>query len=630
MFNKTILIATVLFFSGHLLAQKSSNIFIIPEPVTIKGGNGGFDIKKGVTIQLINVNDSVKKIATDFAARFLKVTGLPLKMNMAKVPIKGSIVFAKSTVKIPVAEGYELHVNQDNIKIAANDAAGYFYAVQSLYQLLPPEFFSIKPQYNKKWVARSVSITDYPRFKWRGLMLDVARHFFTKDEVKRFIDEMVVYKYNILHLHLTDDEGWRVEIKTLPKLTEVGAWRGEQKGKWANTKTIDPNEPKTYGGFYTHDDIRELVKYAAERFVNIMPEIDAPGHSRAAAASYPQLSCSEGPHTVFDGTRNINWPVAVVDNTLCPANEFTYEFFDKVFTEVAMLFPFEYIHTGGDECSKNFWLANDGVKALMKKENLKDGHEVQSYFSRRLAKIVESKGKKFMGWNEIIDGGAPPSAAVMAYRSEDWGTKASQLGHKTIMTPLEYTYLDYFQGDSLIDPPIYDKLRLNQTYKFDPVPTGAIAENILGGQGNLWTEQVPNYRTVQFMIWPRALSLAESLWSPKENKNWEKFAQKVETNMERFDAANIKYSRSMFEAVIEAKRDRDGRLMPVISTEIPGIDIYYSIDESSPDEYYQKYTKPFSLAEEVANIKVVTYRNGKQIGRQINVPVTELAKRVID
>ena len=291
--------------------------------------------------------------------------------------------------------------------------------------------------------------------RWRGLMFDVARHFFTKEQVKQYIDAMVKYKFNLLHLHLTDDEGWRIEIKSLPNLTKVGAYNVKKVGYFGTFSTPTPDEPRDYGGFYTQDDIRELVQYAKERFVNILPEIDVPGHSLAAVVSYPELSCTPGAENyhVRSGEEIMDWshgqpPVALVDNTLCPANEKVYDFMDKVLTEVAKLFPFDYIHMGGDECPKNYWEKSDAIKALMQKEGLKNMEEVQSYFEKRLEKIVESKGKKFMGWDEILEGGLAPDAIVMSWRGIKGGIEAAKQGHQVVMSPTTFVYLDYMQADA--------------------------------------------------------------------------------------------------------------------------------------------------------------------------------------
>ncbi len=316
---------------------------------------------------------------------------------------------------------------------------------------------------------------------------------------------MVKYKYNLLHFHLTDDEGWRVEIKSLPRLTEVGAWSVKRVGTFGRFSPPTPDEPSDYGGFYTQNDIRELVKYAKDRFVNILPEVDVPGHSLSAIVAYPDLSCTPGAdkYHVRAGDRLVNWTdsgqVALMDNTLCPANEKVYVFLDKVFTELAELFPFEYIHIGGDECSKNFWKKSDAVAQLMQREGLKTQEEVQSYFEKRVGKIVESKGKKFIGWDEILEGGLAPNAAVMSWQGVQGGIEAAKAGHPVVMTPKQFVYLDYMQSDRVIEPPVYATLRLKTCYLYEPMPEGVDAKLVLGGQGNLWTEQVYNTRHLQYM-----------------------------------------------------------------------------------------------------------------------------------
>ena len=478
-----------------------------------------------------------------------------------------------------------------------------------------------------------VEITDYPRFGWRGLMFDVARHFFTKQEVEDFIDNMARYKFNLLHMHLTDDEGWRVEIKSLPRLTSVGAWNVKRVGTFGTFSKPGPDEPRNYGGFYTQDDIRELIKYAKDRFINIMPEVDIPGHSMAAIASYPELSCTPGAdkYQVISGEKFIDWHDggfdALEDNTLCPANEKVYPFLDKVFTEIAALFPFEYIHVGGDECAKNFWEQSDAVKQLMQRENLKTMDEVQSYFEKRVEKIVESKGKKLIGWDEILEGGLAPNAVVMSWRGIKGGIEAAKLGHQVVMSPTTFVYLDYMQGDEIYEPPVYATLRLNTTYQFEPVPEGVDPKYILGGQANLWTEQIYNTRHMQYMVWPRSLAVAESLWSPKEKKNWNNFAWKVENNFGRMDLEHVKYSRCMFDPIFTAKKDANDSLLIDLSTEVEGLDIHYSFDNSHPDNYYPKYTEPLSVPKEAIMLKVVTYRGNEVIGRQIDMPISELKRR---
>src|SRR5690606_4772656 len=527
---------------------------------------------------------------------------------------------------------YRLNVTSSGVTLSASEPAGIFYGIQTLYQLLPKEIM-VDSKSEIAWTMPAVTIEDHPRFGWRGLMLDVARHFFTVEEVKDFIDNMARYKFNILHLHLADDQGWRIEIKSLPKLTEVGAWRVEKTGTFGTFSPPTPDEPKNYGGFYTQDQIRELVQYASDRFIQIMPEIDVPGHSLAAIASYPELSCTPGNYRVNSGERFMIWPpgghfYGTLDNTLCPANEKVYDFLDKVFTEVAELFPFEYIHMGGDETARNFWEKSTQIKALMKREKLKNLDEVQSYFVKRVEKIINSKGKKMIGWDEILQGGLAPNATVMSWRGMKGGIQAAKMGHEVVMSPTDFVYLDYMQGDRVIEPPVYASLRLSKTYRFDPLPEGVDPKLIKGGQGNLWTEQIYNMRHAQYMLWPRAFAVAECLWSPTERKDWNDFISRVERHFERFDAANIKYSPAMYDPIFEPSRRKDSTIIMKISTEVEDLDIHYSFDNSFPDEFYPKYTGPLEVPKDASTMKVITYRNGKKIGRMIVMTVDEMKRRI--
>ncbi len=395
-----------------------------------------------------------------FASQLRKATGYTAAVqNTAAVTRTNVISFTLNKAEEADLgnEGYRLEVWPTGAIVKANKPAGLFYGMQTLLQLFPKDIESKTVVARKSWPLPAVRISDYPRFAWRGLMFDVSRHFFTKAQVKEFIDDMVKYKYNILHLHLTDDQGWRLEIKSLPKLTSVGAWRVDKTGTFGTFSTPEADEPRTYGGFYTHEDIKELVQYAGDRFVNILPEIDIPGHSMAAVAAYPELSCTPGTYRVNSGEKFMQWNgdgtfYALIDNALCPANENVYSFMDKVFTEVAELFPFGYIHMGGDECAKNFWEKSDAIKQLMEKEKLKDLHEVQSYFVKRIGKIIESKGKKMMGWDEILEGGLAPGAAVMSWRGVKGGKEAAAAGHEVVMSPNSNVYIDLMQGMVLLNP----------------------------------------------------------------------------------------------------------------------------------------------------------------------------------
>ncbi len=616
------------------LAQSAKNtIAIIPEPVSVKATNGQFLLPQNVVIAT-TAPQELKQPIQVLQDRLSKAAGRKVTVSNASSTAAIRLELNKTADNSIGKEGYKLSVTPKNIVIRANKPAGMFYGVQTLLQLLPKEIESATVVNNVQWTVPAVEVTDYPRFVWRGLMFDVARHFFTKKEVMQFIDDMVRYKYNMLHLHLTDDEGWRLEIKGLPKLTEVGAWNVKKVGYFGTFSAPEPNEPRDFGGFYTQDDIKEIVAYAKERFVDILPEIDVPGHSLAAVVSYPELSCTPEAknYVVRSGEPIMDWsrgapPIALVDNTLCPANEKVYEFLDKVMTQVAELFPFEYIHVGGDETPQNFWEKTPAIQELAKREGLKNMHEVQGYFERRLEKIVLSKGKKFMGWDEIIEGGLAPSAAVMSWRGMKGGIEAAKAGHEVVMSPTTYAYIDYMQADPIIEPRIYASLRLNKTYEFEPLPEGVDPKYIKGGQANLWTEQIYNYRTVQYMTWPRGLAIAESVWSPKEKKNWNNFFNRAEKHFERFDVAERKYARGVYDPIFEVSRTADKKLKIELSTEVEGLDIHYSFDNSFPDRFYPKYTTALVPPKDAVMLKVITYKDKKPVGRMIAMPIEELNKR---
>jgi len=631
------ILATIGFFlfAFILFAQSTTQISLIPLPVSMTQKTGAFHITNKSVIVVPSADADARRVATFLSMSIATPAGFKIPVtNKATAGNSIRFVLLSTPDNTLGNEGYKLSVTPAATVVSANKAAGLFYGVQTILQLLPKEIESKKVEKNIAWTIHSVEITDYPRFGWRGLMFDVSRHFFTKQQVEEFIDDMIKYKFNLLHLHLTDDQGWRVEIKSLPKLTTVGAWNVKKTGTFGEFSSPTPDEPRNFGGFYTQDDIKEIVQYAKDRFVNILPEVDIPGHSLAAVVSYPELSCTPGAENyhVNSGESFMDWshgapPIALVDNTLCPANEKVYDFLDKVFTELAQLFPFEYIHVGGDECPKNFWEKSDAIKALMQKEGLKTQEEVQSYFEKRVEKIVESKGKKIIGWDEILEGGLAPNAAVMSWRGMQGGVAAAKMGHEVVMSPTNFTYLDYMQSDEVMEPPVYAELRLNKTYQFEPVPDSVDPKYIKGGQANLWTEQVYNMRHEQYMVWPRAFAIAEVVWTPKEKKNWNDFVSRVEKQFERFDIAETKYAPSVYDPIFKATKNADNQLVVELSTEIEGLHIYYSFDNSFPDNFYPEYTAPLAVPKDASNLRVITYRNGKPIGRMVTMPVAELKKR---
>lgn len=619
------------------ISQDNKNtISIIPQPVSVEAGPGSFTLSATAKIEIIPGNAELKKVADTLSKKLATASGNNITVNAVSTfsGDAGNIHLSLGNDAVIGKEGYKINVTSQAVTISANTPAGIFYGVQTLYQLLPAQIEAKASVKDIQWTVPVCNITDYPRFGWRGLMFDVSRHFFTKNEVKQYIDQMVKYKFNLLHLHLTDDEGWRIEIKSLPKLTEVGAWNVKRVGYFGTFATPAPDEPRNFGGFYTQDDIRELVQYAKDKFVNILPEIDVPGHSLAAVVSYPDLSCTAGSENyhVRSGEEIMDWshgapPIALIDNTLCPANEKVYVFLDKILTEVAKLFPFEYIHMGGDECPKNFWEKSVAIKALMEREKLKDMEQVQSYFEKRLEKIVESKGKKFLGWDEILEGGLAPSAAVMSWRGIKGGIEAARMKHEVVMSPTTFAYIDYMQGDAITEPHVYATLRLQKAYQFEPVPEGVESQYIKGGQANLWTEQVYTIRHAEYMTWPRGLAIAESVWSPKEKKNFDNFAARVEQQFKRFDESETKYSPAMYDPIFEVSRDTDKPLKITLSTELKGLDIYYTFDNTFPDNFSPKYTEPLTLPKESVMLKVITYRGKDPVGRMIYMPVDELKKR---
>jgi len=626
------LLVGVIFFATAFSQSGVDDIAIIPQPVKVVRGTGYFTLPSTITVsadkapEMVKITDGLKAVFTNTTGYKVAISNagtatIRLKLNTTPDNTLGN-------------EGYHLSVTPTSITITANKPAGIFYGVQTLLQLLPKEINSKTQVAGVKWQAPCAEISDNPRFGWRGLMLDVSRHFFTKQQVKDFIDQMAKYKYNLLHMHLTDDEGWRIEIKSLQRLTSDAATkRVHKEGYWGTFSPPTADEPHTEGGFYTQEDIKELIQYAKDRFIDIMPEVDIPGHSLAAVVAYPELSGTAGAdkYHIISGEPFMDWPgpKGRIDNTLNPANEKVYPFLDKVFTEIAQLFPFPYIHIGGDECAKNFWEQSDAIKALMQRENLKTQEEVQSYFEKRVEKIVESKGKKVIGWDEILEGGLAPDAAVMSWRGIQGGIDAAKQGHEVVMSPTTFAYLDYMQGDAIVEPHVYATLLLKKAYSFEPVPDGVDPKFIKGGQANMWTEQAFNVRHLEYMVWPRALATAECLWSPKEAKNWDSFTNRVEKQFGRFDEAEVKYARSMFDPKFDAVKDSTtGKLSITISNELDGLDTYYSFDNSFPDNFYPKYTQPLTPPKDAVMLKVVNYRGKKQVGQIIAMPLAELQRRI--
>src|ERR1035437_1026920 len=509
---------------------------IIPAPLKAETRAGQFQLSSASRI----VADSeFKNEAQQLAARLRPATGLALKIKSSTTkPAAANILLTTKGADAALgAEGYELSIMTNGIVIRATTAAGIFYGAQSLLQMLPPEIFSAKPVPEVAWEIPCVEISDSPRFAWRGFMLDVRRHFFTKAEVKQVLDLMALYKLNTFHWHLVDDQGWRIQIKKYPKLTSVGAWRDDI-GFGLDPKSATAYDKHGhYGGFYTQRDIREIVAYAAARHITVVPEIEMPGHSSAALTAYPQFACANARIAMSDKG-------GVFTGVYCAGNDATFAFLENVLAEVAHLFPGKYIHIGGDEVVKSNWRNCAECQLRIKTENLKDERELQAYFIRRIEKIVNAHGKNLIGWSEIREGGLAPSAALM-----DWiggGAESAASGHDVVMTPTKYCYFDHYQSTNQPAEPkaISGFLPLERVYQFDPVPEKLAPEfraHVLGGQANLWTEYIPNLRQVEYMMFPRLGALAEVDWSLKEARDWENFKTRTALNEKRLAALGVNY-----------------------------------------------------------------------------------------
>jgi len=529
------LLALVLWsFAAAVHAANSTGI--IPAPADVEARDGIFTLR---STSRILAGPALRSAAKQLAARLRPSTGFSVKIKSAKTGIKpGDIILTTENAGINLGpEGYQLSVTQDAVTIRAATEAGVFYGVQSLLQMLPPEIFSAKPATNMAWTVPCVEISDQPRFTWRGLMLDVSRHFFTKKEVEQALDLMSLYKLNTFHWHLADDQGWRIQIKKYPKLTSVGAWRNGIDFHLDPKLSTAYRRDGRYGGFYTQRDIREVVAYAAARHITIVPEIEMPGHSTAALAAYPEFSCTGGPFS-------IDQDHGIYHGVYCAGNDATFDFLENVLAEVIPLFPGKYIHIGGDEVRKTNWQHCEKCQKRIRTEGLKDERGLQSYFIKRIEEYVNAHGKTLIGWSEIREGGLPQRAALM-----DWiggGAAAAGSGHDVVMTPTAFCYFDHYQSTNRLAEPkaIGGFLPLKQVYAFEPVPTNLPAEfhsHILGGQANLWAEYIPSLDRVEYMLFPRLTALAEADWSPDSARNWDDYKTRAALNERRLDALGVKY-----------------------------------------------------------------------------------------
>lgn len=554
---------------------------IIPKPLSYKVRIGHTTISKSTIVQV--ENEEQQNIITPFLDKINKTYNFDLKPVIGTVDSKNIIRLKEKEIINP--EGYEIIIDSGIVEIAAVSSKGFFYGLQTLRQLFPPEIEQEKKQLVSEFRIQNMEIKDWPRFVWRGMMLDVSRHFFSKDEIKSLLDHMAMHKLNVFHWHLVDDQGWRIEIKKYPKLTDIGSWRVERDYKiWNDVEPAKIGEQPTYGGFYSQEDIKEIIDYASKLNITIVPEIEMPAHVMSAIASYPHLSCTGDSIAVPPGGV---WPITEI---YCPGKESTFSFLEDVLSEVLELFPSEYIHIGGDEATKTNWETCVDCQKRMKIEKLKNTEFLQAYMIERIEQFLNKKGRKLIGWDEILEGKLPPRANVMSWRGIEGGVKAAKNGHDVIMSPNTHSYFDYYQGNPKYEPVAFNKyLPIDQVYMFDPVPdrfTKSEAEHVLGGQANVWTEYIPDMNQLEYMVFPRIAALSEAVWTKPENKNWDDFIDRLQAMVKRYDALSINYAKSMYHVNINFEFNKDSNcVFARLNTAAPKTQIKYSINSSHTNVY---------------------------------------------
>ncbi len=523
---------------GGSLRADEAVVAVIPQPVAVQAVGKPFVVAEETVLIAAG---AARAEAEKLAAALAPAMGFALPIVEGDEPAGGSICLRLRDEHAAELgeEGYRLTATVEGILIEAAEPAGLFYGIQTLRQLLPAEIFAKEPVADVAWAVPGVEITDRPRFGWRGLLVDPARHFLPKFQLLDFIDLMAVHKFNRLQLHLTDDQGWRIEIRKYPGLTDRGAWRDET---LIGHLRDHPHEfdGRTYGGYYTQNDIREIVQYAAERHITIVPEIEMPGHARAAISAYPHLGVfPEEQKGLRPWTR---WGIS--EDIFAPREE-TIAFLQDVLLEVMELFPGTFIHIGGDEAVKAQWERSDEVQEMIRELGLADEAELQSWFVTRMDRFLAEHGRRLIGWDEILEGGLAPGAAVMSWRGEAGGITAAQAGHDVVMAPTSHTYLDYYQGPPTEEPlAIGGLITLEHIYGYEPVPavlTEDEARHVLGAQAQLWSEYIPNYGHMQYMAFPRAAAMAEVTWSPPAGRDLGDFLDRLRRHLERLDALEVNY-----------------------------------------------------------------------------------------
>lgn len=598
----------ILLFSCEHQEVLYGEVAIIPKPAELTAGEGYFNFSQATSISVENAEQ--EKIVQSFFQQFQSQSSA---LPQIEIGNSGDIVFVTDSELNE--EAYSLEVNTEKVTIKAANNAGFFYALQSFKQLLPLEIFGQEAGLNFTWAIPTVKIMDEPAFGWRGYMLDVSRHFFDKEQVMDVLDFMADLKLNRFHWHLCDDQGWRIEIKSYPKLTEIGAWRvdhntlDETVYNWWGRPTAKKGEKPTYGGFYTQEDIKEIIAYAKERFIEVIPEIDMPGHAQATVAAYPEIGCVNAAPFVATGGVYKN-------NTYNPGKEITFEFADKMLNEVMDLFPYKYVHIGGDECNKEQWKVDPDAQQRIKEEGLKDEYELQSYFIRRIEKIINARDRIMIGWDEILEGGLAPNATVMSWRGEEGGIASAKAGHEVIMTPNNYCYLDLKQGHDDMEPNLgYSQLFLSKSYSYKVIPdslNNEEAQLIKGVQANMWAESISDWGKLTYMTFPRLFAIAETAWTDYEDKNWEDFSGRLSHTLKRLDIQKVRYAQSAYSPWID-HQGKGHQIEISLKTEIPNLDIYYTLDGTEPGLQSNHYQAPF-LLEESTMLKAQAFQDSVAVG----------------
>lgn len=569
-----------------------NDLTIIPQPQSMVLGKGYFQFTQETVFV---IDPALMPAQLPFLEQFERASGF--KFAVQKIALSGNSVVIDTDKSLP-KEGYTLAVTPQQISIKAADYNGALYALQTLRQLLPNEVESSE-LVKRDWLVPAVTISDAPQYQWRGLMLDVSRHFFPKEYILKTLDRMAMLKLNTFHFHLVDNEGWRIEIKKYPKLTEVGAWRVDQEDKLWDERTANPanafanpaTAPKKYGGFYTQEDIKEIVAYATARGITVIPEIEMPAHAMSAIAAYPELSCHKRPIGVPSGAV---WPITDI---YCAGQEETFDFIEEVLTEVLALFPSQYIHVGGDEATHTEWEHCPKCQLRMKEHQLKNVHQLQSYFIKRIDDFLTSKGRTLVGWDEIMDGGLAKNAVVMNWRGIEVGKKALAQGNPIVLT--SDCYIDNYQGLPDYEPQANGGyLPLKKLYNYnlekEALADASLEKNkVLGTQANLWAEHVGSTEHSEYMLFPRLLALAEISWTNDKLKDWDSFMRRTQHFMQRMDVMGIHYARSVYQ-VVPTVENKEGNIYLKLECEVPNADIRYALGDT-PIEKGEKYTAPIAI-----------------------------------